>query len=110
MACIARLREADLRVVRTRRGLIVSQVTRYACGYCNGVGVIDVAACASDRSMKTSQCEASARVIKYRSRPGRSRVAERTVCRERCRNMIGHHPSERCGALPGSYVATVAGG
>ena len=49
------------------------------------------------------------RVIKYRSCPGRCRMAGLAGLRERSRNMIRHRASERRGALPGSYVATVAG-
>lgn len=101
--------EPDLRVVRTRRALVVSQVARDTGSDGQAVVVVDVAACASDRRMKTSQREARCRVIEYRSRPGCGRVAERAVGRERCRNMIRHRASKRRSALPGSYVATVAG-
>ena len=36
-------------------------------------------------------------------------MAERTVGRERCRNMIRHHASHRCRGLPRCDVASVAG-
>ena len=102
-------RESNLRVVRARSGLVIGQVAGNASRYGQAVIVVDVATRARNRCMKTSQRETCCRVIEYRSRPGCGRVAERTVGRERRRNMVWHHASESRGALPGSDVATVAG-
>jgi hypothetical protein len=63
-------RESNLRVDRSCRALISSQVARNTSGHRQLVVVVDVAARASNRRMKTSQREACCRVIKYRSRPG----------------------------------------
>ena len=102
-------RESNLRVVRTCRGLVSGQVAGNAGGHGQTVVIVDVAACASNSGMKTRQRESCCRMVKYRSRPGRGRVAKRTVCRERRRNMIWHHSPESRGTLPGSNVAAVTG-
>ncbi len=109
VAEFARLREPGGCVSWIRCAIEVSQMAGDAGSYGDAVVVVDVATGAGNGSVKTSQREARRCVIKYRSRPGCGRVANGTVCRERSRNMVWHRASERCGALPGSEMASVAG-
>ena len=70
---------------------------------------IHMAQRAGDGRVRPGQREGCSGVIESRGRPIRSRVADRTVCRKTCRNMIRHCATKSRSALPGSQMATVAG-
>jgi len=59
--------------------------------------------------VRARQREGGSAVIESGGRPIRSRVADRTICRKPCRNMIRHRAAQGSRALPGSQMATVAG-
>lgn len=98
------------RPAKRRGALPGGRVTTVAIGWHGGVIVIHVARRAGHGHVRAGQRENCRVVVESRAQPARRGMADRAVCREPCRNMIRHPAAKRRSALPGSDVATVAGG